>query len=273
MKLTAILHTALLGSAAAISSFTGPSNKPSLPAVRRSRLTDRLNGVSSQAAPDDLPGVTYSKNWAGAILTGIGYRSVTATIHVPSIRLPPGAQSDVLHAVSAWVGIDGEHACPNAILQVGVDMYMNHSDPAYWAWFEWYPSRSTYLTDFSISAGDSITLNVSATSLSSATFAITNHNTGQTDIATLNDQAPLMCGFNAEWIVEDFWDTDGVPLVDFGSVAFTGAMFSTDLGIGGGMEGAKMDGIKEGLVGDPVIECEKLGGDAMSCSYKGGKHP
>ena len=134
MKLTAILHTALLGSAAAISSFTGPSNKPSLPAVRCSRLTDRLNGVSSQAAPDDLPGVTYSKNWAGAILTGIGYRSVTATIHVPSIRLPPGAQSDVLHAVSAWVGIDGEHACPNAILQVGVDMYMNHSDPAYWAW-------------------------------------------------------------------------------------------------------------------------------------------
>ncbi|KAH6842710.1 peptidase A4 family-domain-containing protein [Chaetomium sp. MPI-CAGE-AT-0009] len=273
MKLTAILHAALLGSTAALSFFNGPSNIPSLPVARRSRFTDRLNSLFPQGSSDDLPGVNYSQNWAGAILVGAGYRTVAATIHVPVIRLPPGANSDKLHAVSAWVGIDGEYACPNAILQVGVDMYMNHSEAAYWAWFEWYPNRSTHLTDFAISAGDSITMNVSATSLSSATFAITNHNTGQTDTGTLADQAPLMCGFSAEWIVEDFWDSDGVPLVDFGSVAFTGATFSTDSGITAGVEGAKLEGIKEGWVGDPVIECEKLGGDALSCGYKGGKHP
>lgn len=137
MKFTAILHAALLGSATAFFPFTSPSTKPALPALRRSRFTNRLNSLSPdspQASPDDLPGVTYSENWAGAVLVGAGYRSVAATIHIPSIRLPIGAQSDKLHAVSAWVGIDGERACPNAILQVGVDMYMNHSDPAYWAW-------------------------------------------------------------------------------------------------------------------------------------------
>ncbi|KAK3292438.1 peptidase A4 family-domain-containing protein [Chaetomium fimeti] len=273
MKFTAILHTVLLGLTAAFSLPTEPSNKPSLPAVvRRSRFTDRLNSLSPQGPSADSPGVSYTQNWAGAVVTAVGYRTVAATIRVPALRLPPGAKADTPHAVSAWVGIDGEHACPNAMLQVGVDMYMNHSEPAYWAWFQWYPNLSTYLTDFAISAGDSVTMNVSASSLSAATFSITNHNTGKTGISTLADQAPLICGFSAEWIVEDFWDSDGVPLVDFGSIEFVEAMFSTDLGVTAGVEEAKLEGVKEGLAGDPVIECGKLGGDALTCSYTGGEN-
>ncbi|KAK4039063.1 peptidase A4 family-domain-containing protein [Parachaetomium inaequale] len=273
MNLTAILHAVLLGLTVALSHPREPSNELSLPAARRSRLTDRLNTLFTHNSSDTPPTVTYNANWAGAVLTGAGYRSATGTIQVPAIRLPPGADSNVLHAVSAWVGIDGEYACPNAILQVGVDMYMNHSVPAYWAWLEWFPNRSTYLTDFVIRPGDSITMTVMATSRSSATFSITNHATGQKDSASLADQAPLLCGFNAEWIVEDFWGSDGVPLVDFGSVAFTGALFETDTGISGGVEGAKMDGVKEKAGGPAVIECEKLGGSELTCEYKKGASP
>jgi hypothetical protein len=110
-------------------------------------------------------------------------------------------------------------------------------------------------------------MTVVATSLSSATFSLTNHATGQKDTATLADQAPLLCGFNAEWIVEDFWGTDGVPLVDFGSLTFTAAVFKTDTGISGGVEGAKMDGVKEKAGGKAAIECEKLGGSGLTCAY------
>jgi hypothetical protein len=112
-------------------------------------------------------------------------------------------------------------------------------------------------------------MNVTAGSLSSATFSITNHRTGQTDSATLADQAPMLCGFNAEWIVEDFWASDGVPLADFGSINFTEARFATDTGVTGGVEGAKMDWVKEDAVGEAVIECGKVGGDGVSCLYKG----
>ena len=139
--------------------------------------------------------------------------------------------------------------------------------------FEWFPNRSTYLTDFVIRPGDTITMTVVATSLSSATFSITNHATGQKDTATLADQAPLLCGFNAEWIVEDFWGSDGVPLVDFGAVAFSGAVFTTDTGISGGIGGAKMYGVKEKSGGQAAIECEKLGGSGLTCEYKEGASP
>jgi hypothetical protein len=135
MKLTAILHAVLLGLTTALSLPKEPSDGLTLPAARRSRLTDRLSTLFTHNASDTPPTVAYNQNWAGAVLTGAGYRSVTGTIQIPGIRLPAGADSNVLHAVSAWVGIDGEYACPNAILQVGVDMYMNHSVPTYWAWY------------------------------------------------------------------------------------------------------------------------------------------
>lgn len=56
--------------------------------------------------------VEYSGNWAGAILIGTGYTSVTGTFTVPT---PSTAGSG-----SAWVGIDGD-TCSTAILQTGVD--------------------------------------------------------------------------------------------------------------------------------------------------------
>ncbi len=119
MKLLATLFPALL--------FLNPILAAS-PPTRRSTLLTRNN------PNDPPPAITYDEDWAGAVLTGAGYRSVVGNITVPHVRLPAGGSSDVLHAVSAWVGIDGEFACPNAILQAGVDMYLNRSVPGYWAW-------------------------------------------------------------------------------------------------------------------------------------------
>jgi hypothetical protein len=133
MKFAAILHAALLGSVTglAVPSYTPDDPRPT---IRGSRLIDRLQTLSAdrpQVTPTAAP---YSSVWAGAVLTGAGYRTVVGSIQVPPIRLPPNASSDELHGVSAWVGIDGQDACPNAILQVGVDMFLNHSVTQYWAW-------------------------------------------------------------------------------------------------------------------------------------------
>ncbi|KAK4155597.1 peptidase A4 family-domain-containing protein [Chaetomidium leptoderma] len=277
MKLATVLHAVLLGSNTIFALRDDPTTDPPLPSIRRSRLSDGLKTLFFAHEDRDTtpPTVAYNQNCAGAVLTGAGYRSVTGTLQIPSIKLPPGANRDKLHAVSAWIGIDGEHACPNSMLQVGVDMYLNNSISQYWAWFEWFPNHSTYLTDFAIRAGDTLTMNITAASLSSAEFAITNHRTGQRDSATLTDPAaaaaaaPLLCGFSTEWMVEDFSASDGVPLVDFGGVAFTGAQFATDSGVTGGVEAAEMAGVKETADGQVVIECEKVGGDEVTCLYRG----
>jgi hypothetical protein len=134
MKLTAVLRAVLLGSITTLAFPTNHHQDEPLPIVRRSRLSNRLKALFAQATGETPPTVNYNQNWAGAVLTGAGYRTITGTIKVPDMKLPLSANSNVLHAVSAWVGIDGEYACPNAILQVGVDMYLNNSIPAYWAW-------------------------------------------------------------------------------------------------------------------------------------------
>lgn len=134
MKLTAILRAALLGSIAVLALPIDSPQDGILPAIRGSRLRNRLKTLFVDTTEETPPTASYNQNWAGAVLTGAGYRSITGTIKVPELQLPVDANSSVLHAVSAWVGIDGEYACPNAILQVGVDMYLNNSIPAYWAW-------------------------------------------------------------------------------------------------------------------------------------------
>ncbi|AEO64397.1 uncharacterized protein THITE_2142309 [Thermothielavioides terrestris NRRL 8126] len=260
MKFTVVLHAVL--SAASL-----------LPAARRSSLRRRLNTLLPHSSEDNSPReLKYDSNWAGAVLTGAGYRTVTGTIAVPTLKLPPGANSSVLHAVSAWVGIDGERDCPNAILQAGVDMFMNHSILSYWAWIEWFPSHIQYLP-MSIRPGDAVTLNVTAPTLDSAVFSLTNHRTGQRDVARLTGQAPLLCGFSAEWIVEDFWASDGVPLPDFGSVPFISAQFATDSGVVGGVEDARLDGVKERADGPPVIQCFKTSWEGVMCAFQNATNP
>ncbi len=96
-----------------------------------------------------------------------------------------------------------------------------------------------------------------------------NNRTGQTETATLTDQTPPLCGFNAEWIVEDFWDSDGVPLVDFGSITFSDAAFTTESGTESGLDGAKMDGVKDVVDGPVVVDCGTVGGDGLTCFYRG----
>jgi len=204
--------------------------------------------------------VEYSTNWAGAVLIGTGYTSVTGTFTVPT---PSTAGSG-----SAWVGIDGD-TCGTAILQTGIDWTKSGSSITYDAWYEWYPD---YAYDFSassipLSAGDSITVTVTASSKTGGTAKIVNNTKGKTVTHTFSNEASegSLCEYNAEWIVEDF-ESGGslVSFADFGTVAFTGAS-ATKSGSTVGVSGATIIDL-ESSSGSVLTDCT-AGSSTVTCKY------
>ncbi|KAJ5595883.1 hypothetical protein VI817_004776 [Penicillium citrinum] len=195
----------------------------------------------------------YTSNWAGAVLTGTDYNFVTAEITVPTPKPPSQGPSLDEYCASAWVGIDGD-TCSTAILQTGIEFCVRGNSISYDAWFEWYPAYSHSFShrDISLSAGDRIKMTVNATSKISGTAVIENISTGQ--IASHAFSGPFevhadLCGYNAEWIVEDFIEsTVLVPFVDFEQVIFSKVLASRNGTLGGPVGSTLVDIKQKGIV-------------------------
>ncbi|KAI0738297.1 acid proteinase [Daedaleopsis nitida] len=171
----------------------------------------------------------FSSNWSGAVLVAGAntFKSVTGTFTIPTPREPSGGSGT--HSASAWVGIDGD-TCGSAILQTGIDFTISGGRSSFDAWFEWFPDFAHDFSGISLSPGNSITVSVTATSLTGGTATIVNHSTGQTVSHSFSGQ-PALCQENAEWIVEDFSEGGGlVPLANWGTVTFTGVSAGTSSG-------------------------------------------
>lgn len=201
--------------------------------------------------------VSYSTNWAGGVVEGSGFKTVTGTFTIPEVSLPSGGSSSTLYSASAWVGIDG-YSCSSAILQTGVDFSIQNGRTTYDAWYEWFPDYAYDFSGISFSAGDSVTVTVTASSKTGGvgkspinpppplfrinSFANTNpatikNNSKGTSVSHTfsGETAGSLCQTDAEWIVEDFTQVQNgqeslVPLVDFGTVTFTGASATTNSG-------------------------------------------
>ncbi|GAB7329390.1 hypothetical protein MBLNU13_g01174t1 [Cladosporium sp. NU13] len=173
--------------------------------------------------PVNTTHVQYSSNWAGAVIISSGITSVTGTFIVPSDKSDSSSGS----SASAWVGIDGD-TCGSAILQTGIDFTYSGGRTTYDAWYEWYPDYAYDFSGITFSAGDSVTLTVTATSTTSGKAVITNNTKGKTVTHTFTGGVDgTLCETNAEWIVEDFEENGSlVPFADFGSVTFTGASYT-----------------------------------------------
>jgi hypothetical protein len=98
------------------------------------------------------------------------------------------------------------------------------------AWFEWFPETASDFSGIEFSAGDTVTVTVSASSTTSGTVVITNNSKGMTVTQQLTSSSAL-CQQDAEWIVEDF-DEGGslVPFANFGTVTFSAAEANTPSG-------------------------------------------
>ena len=111
MKFAAAASTLLLVGSAVAAPGTAMRAERHQKRVASGRKGNPLNRVEAPA-DSHKSNVEYSSNWAGAILIGTGYTSVTGTFTAPT---PSTAGSG-----SAWVGIDGD-TCTTAILQTGID--------------------------------------------------------------------------------------------------------------------------------------------------------
>ncbi|KAM0814020.1 putative Aspergillopepsin-2 [Seiridium cardinale] len=267
MKFTAVLSAVLGASVVAAAPGT---------AKRRERaariLAERANGRRSGPMipdimdTDDLAVVngtshaSYSTNWAGAVLIGTGYKTVTGTFTVPTPKVPTGGSSAKTYSASAWVGIDGD-TCSSAILQTGIDFNIQGSKVSYDAWYEWYPQVSHDFTGMSISAGDKITVTVTAASKKTGTAVIKNDTTGKSVTHSFTSGTASLCEENAEWIVEDFEEGSSlVPFADFGTVTFSEATVNS----GTGVSGATIIDLRQS--GKVLTSCS-ASGESVTCAY------
>ena len=235
---------------------------------RRARRAERAarrslpRNVSRAASADD--NVQYDSNWAGAVLVGTGYTSVSGSVVVPTAIEPAGGLAGTQYAATAWVGIDGD-TCSSAILQTGVDFFVQDGVPSFDAWYEWFPDYSYTFDGFAVNAGDTIDMNVVATSGTAGTATLTNQNTGQTVSHSFNGNVQgSLCQTNAEWIVEDFSQGNSlVPFADFQTVTFTGANAVSN--------GATVDATGSTIVdikqNNQVLTSCSASGDQVTCSY------
>jgi hypothetical protein len=235
---------------------------------RRARRAERLarrslpHNVSREVGADD--DTQYDSNWAGAVLIGSGYTSVSGSVVVPTAIEPAGGSAGTQYAATAWVGIDGD-TCSSAILQTGVDFFVQDGVPSFDAWYEWYPDYSYTFEGFTVSAGDTVDMNVVATSATAGTATLTNVNTGQTVSHSFNGNVQgNLCQTNAEWIIEDFSQGNAlVPFADFQTVTFTGANAVSN--------GATVDATGSTIVdikqNNKVLTSCSASGDQVTCSY------
>lgn len=237
-------------------------------AMRKERARKRADGThkgnpllrsekpATQKTNDTF--VEYSSNWAGAVLIGTGYTSVTGTFTVPT---PTSAGSG-----SAWVGIDGD-TCGTAILQTGIDWTKSGSSITYDAWYEWYPDYAYDFSGIALSAGDTVTVTVTASSKTGGTAVIENVTTGKTVTHKFSGEGSEgdLCEYNAEWIVEDF-ESGGslVSFADFGTVTFTGAS-AIKSGTSVGTTGATIIDIEQD--GTVLTDCSVPSSSSVKCVY------
>jgi len=270
MKFTSVVGALFFAEAAFAARFTqarrDAAAKRALSRNSQPRLPADDTPVEGLDISDETLQVSYSTNWAGAVLIGSGFTSVTGTIVVPTPSTPSGGSSRTEYAASAWVGIDGD-TCQTSILQTGVDFYVEGSEIGFDAWYEWYPDYAYDFSGITISAGDTITMTVTATSTTSGTAVIENVTTGKTVTHTFSGQSAALCETNAEWIVEDF-ESGGslVPFADFDSVTFTGASATTSSGTVG-VSGAEILDIKQS--GTVYTDCSVSGSSTVTCVYTG----
>ncbi|KAB8271460.1 peptidase A4 family-domain-containing protein [Aspergillus minisclerotigenes] len=206
MELLAILSSTVLASVALASPLT-LERRARNTARLQIRIAQRHSNLPSKAGTNEILHLNettheeYSSNWAGAVLIGSGYTSVTGTF---------------------TVGIDGD-TCQSAILQTGVDFCIDSSGTIFDAWYEWLPDYSHDFSGISISAGDKVKVTVDASSKTTGTAIVENLTTGKTVSHTFTGQDDnALCETNAEWIMEDFSSfLSLVPFANFGTVTFT----------------------------------------------------
>jgi WD40 repeat protein len=114
--------------------------------------------------------------------------------------------------------------------------------------YEWYPDYAYDFSNFAVSAGNVIQVDIVATSTTKGTVSLTNVSTGKKVSQTLSaPSGSVLCRQNAEWIVEDFEQGGSlVALSNFGTVVFSAASAALSTGGTEGLSSATIIDLKQG---------------------------
>lgn len=101
--------------------------------------------------------------------------------------------------------------------------------PQFRGYYEWYPEDAKFFTidELPLSSGDSLSINITATSTTTGIIYLENETTGDYQSFQYDEPDYPLTGKYAEWIVEEF-SSDPVPF--FGSIDFTSTLAITSDG-------------------------------------------
>ena len=161
--------------------------------------------VRSEHRRNTGPTVT-STNWSGVVVTapqGHTFFQVTGIWNVPQ---PNPERNDVtFYASSNWVGIDGPG--DTDVFQVGcgcdAQEVNGNIHRTVYLWWDWAPENEVAVQNFPVSAGDEITVSLTAETKTSGLCTVRNATTGHiTGFGLTAPTGTTLVGNTAEWIVE-----------------------------------------------------------------------
>lgn len=177
-------------------------------------LTEMFSGPNRKhPVQNSEAGTGTSDNWSGSVdFSGATSYNSTTTFYyilaeyvVPVARQAYGACTGGWDYSVQWVGIDGDGS--NDVLQAGTqaDAYCSGSTTStyYSAWYEWFPNSWTVISNFAVSPGDDMFVEVWHTSATQGYAYLVNYNTNQSvEIGFKAPSGTSLKGNSAEWIVE-----------------------------------------------------------------------
>lgn len=183
------------------------------------KQTNRFAGPTRAAVPNTAAvkeasaGTGYSDNWSGPVdFSGATSYNSTSTFYyilsdfvVPVAEQAIGACTGSWDYEVSWVGIDGDGS--SDVLQAGTqsDAYCSGSTKAtfYSFWYEWYPYGWVDVSNFPVTAGDDVFVEVWHTSATQGYAYMVNYQTNQAvEIGFTAPSGTKLVGNSAEWIVE-----------------------------------------------------------------------
>jgi len=185
--------------------FHGPAKLAK--AATSTAVESRLSGPTGTVKND-----ATSSNWSGYVdfsgATSYGsssYYFIVNDMVVPYAEHPIGTCSGGWFWGSEWNGIDGWNS--NDVLQAGVefDSYCGYPtfSQYYSAWYEWYPNGEVRISNFPVTAGDDIFVEVWHTSPTQGYAYLVNEDNNQVvEVGFTAPSGTSLIGNSAEWVVE-----------------------------------------------------------------------
>jgi Peptidase A4 family len=186
-------------------------------------------------------GTIHSADWAGYAAVprhpGHGFRAVSATFTLPSVRCPATERTFSVH----WVGLDG--FSDNTVEQAGVEARCQGGAPAYTAWWETYP-HAMVVPRVTVRPGDAVTVSVTRDTGPGAHHGqyhlVLQDVTRRTGFSVWKGCGARKCRDSSAEVISEAPSKFGVlPLADYGITTFASIGVTDQAGQQGGIRSAR----------------------------------